>query len=59
MGISKCTGDNCPIAGNCLRFTKKSNGYLQSWSKFVYNDGCEFFIQNELKITIKNVNEKH
>lgn len=59
MGVSKCTGDNCPIAGKCHRFTKESNERWQSWSKFTYDNGCEFFIQNESKTTIKKVNETH
>lgn len=45
--ISKCANKDCPIKEKCHRWTAKDDEKWQSYAKFEYNIGCEFFIPNK------------
>lgn len=54
--ISKCRGDNCPLAFNCYRHTVKGDRYGQSYFGTAPWDEekktCDYYLPNE-KIQIK------
>lgn len=44
--ISKCNGFECPIRDKCYRYTGPS-GIWQSYNNYVYDNGCDDFIDNK------------
>lgn len=48
-GISKCSGENCPLKETCKRFTSTPS-LVQSYINFKYNKeqkNCEFYYENK------------
>lgn len=56
--ISKCFGENCPLALTCYRYTSPASEFWQAYGQFTYNEetkNCEWFWDNKNEYTIKEL----
>lgn len=41
--ISMCENKKCPQKETCYRYKAKPDPYMQSFCKFKYRNGCEYY----------------
>jgi len=43
--ISMCKNEECPLKKTCYRYVAIPNDYWQAYGQFVYNNGCDWYIE--------------